>query len=219
MEKLTKICKFEKGCYYTFLALVRAKDYNDKCKPILSVQSGGQLLVRHWLIDSEEKLLKYMPDMIALCNSLKCRLYMTTDKKSVVKTLSYMSKQLNDFILNLVISPQNLEQFSIRRLNVLASASQSEETSCHNDRKWLIDCDLNKVADKTSALNMIEKISNATEIYNRVLLKTPNGFHIVCDRKMEIGSFLQHQLDMKELPDWIETKSNALTLLYFNKGE
>ena len=66
---------------------------------------------------------------------------------------------------------------------------------------------------------MIEKISKATEIYNRVLLKTPNGFHIVCDRKMEIGSFLQHQLDMKELPDWIETKSNALTLLYFNKGE
>ena len=97
-DKLENICKFEKGTYYKFAALIRKKDYKEDEKCILQNEKG-EMFVRQWFIESKEDLEKYKQDMIDLCNACKCRLYMTLDKKSIKKTAKNLAVFIFCFLL------------------------------------------------------------------------------------------------------------------------
>ena len=92
MREVLKWMKFEPGTYYKFVALVRAKDFNDTVEPVLYAEKNKELFVRQWFIDSEKAFEKNWENMLCLCDALKARLYVTTDRKSTKKTIVKMQE-------------------------------------------------------------------------------------------------------------------------------
>lgn len=212
-DEAEQICNFQEGQYYKFVALARAKDFDEKHKSVLTLSKNKEYFIKQWFVENKEQLEKYKPDMVALCNVLKCRLYMAVDAKSLLRTVHTMSLQINRMLVDTVENP---EAVSLRKLaKFSASASQMEVTSVHAKRKWLIDFDLDKAENKEYIYKLMEQANVLLKPYNSVLLKTPNGYHIVCDRKMDAHSFLRKHLEIKELPACVEIKENALTLIYY----
>lgn len=214
-NELQKICKFEHGTYYKFVALIRKKDYDENNKPILNVNERGEIFVRQWFIDSEESLNKYKDDMINLCNALKCRLYMGLDKKSVKKTIINMQKQINEMVCQYVYNPDF--QPSIRKLSKFsASASQLAECSA-SDKYWMLDIDYDKcIYDNPVQISFLQQVF---EKHYVTTLKTLNGYHMILKRNFDIHKVLNNGMlfDKNTLFEYIEVKENCLTLVY--KGE
>ncbi|MCM1260553.1 MAG: hypothetical protein NC222_06320 [Staphylococcus sp.] len=214
-EELKKICKFEPGTYYKFVALIRKKDYNENNKSVLNINERGEIFVRQWFIDSEENLNKYKDDMINLCNALKCRLYMGLNKKSVKKTIVNMQKQINDMVAQYVYNSNF--QPSISKLSKFsASSSQLAECSA-SDKYWMLDVDYDKcVSNEPIKISFLEE---AFKNYHVATLKTLNGYHLILKRKFDIHKVLEDTdlFDKFILLQYVEVKENCLTLIY--KGE
>lgn len=206
---------FTPGTYYKFVALVRRKDYKGtSVKLPLSTEERGEVFIRQWFIDSFESLEKYKEDMIGLCDATGARLYMTVDRKSTTKTILLMQEQLTGYIKQLVYNPQ--APVSIRKLSKF-SASASQLAECSDGQKyWLFDID-----DK-------ENWYDISHIFSKLLVKdasfvTPNGLHILVKRNFDAHKWLEvHTREGALLHQYsgvISVKENALTLVYFNKGE
>lgn len=206
---------FTPGTYYKFVALVRRKDYKGSgVKLPLSTEERGEVFIRQWFIDSFESLEKYKEDMIGLCDATGARLYMTVDRKSTTKTILSMQEQLTGYIKQLVYNPQ--APISIRKLSKF-SASASQLAECSDGQKyWLFDID-----DK-------ENWYDISHIFSKLLVKdasfvTPNGLHILVKRNFDAHKWLEvHTREGAPLHQYsgvISVKENALTLVYFNKGE
>ena len=118
-EKLKDLMKFEQGTYYKFVALIRAKDKSG----VINTDERGEIFVRQWFVDTLQSYLKYKDDMINLCNATGARLYVTTDRKSVKKTVFKMQEQLNDMIRQFAFGVDN--NVSIRKLSKFSSSASS----------------------------------------------------------------------------------------------
>jgi len=128
-EQLKTFIEFYPNTYYKFVALIRKKDNTG----ILNTNERGEIFVRQWFIDSQESLEKYKPDMIALCNATGARLYVTTDRKSVKKTIFKMFEQLLDIVKQYTFNAQN--PVSIRKLSKFSS-SASQLAECSDGQKY-----------------------------------------------------------------------------------
>ena len=95
--QLENLLEFKEGSYYKFIALIRAKDNSG----VIDTKELGEIFVRQWFVDSQTSLLKYREDMISLCKATGARLYVTTDRKSVKKTV--FKKYTFDLVKNLGI--------------------------------------------------------------------------------------------------------------------
>lgn len=182
--------KFEPGTYYKFVALVRAKDFKDGARPVLNTNERGEIFVRQWFVDSEEAFENYRPDMINLCIATKARLYVTTDRKSIKKTILTMKDQLDGYIKQLVNNPN--APLSIRKLSKFsASASQMAECSA-GPKYWLIDIDGNELEKLGGQVK--ERVTVGLSNYfkhvfiNHTVIEnmTPNGFHLLIKRDFDI---------------------------------
>ena len=99
-----------------------------------------EILVRDWMIDSQEKLNKLLPDMLKYTEMFKCRLYMCTDRKNTVKTLVQMRNIIDNY-LDPFLGNSNAT-CSVRSLRkVCSSASNLAESSDRKYRYWLFDVD------------------------------------------------------------------------------
>lgn len=194
--------EFEPGTYYKVVALVRAKDFKDGTKPVLNTNERGEIFVRQWFVDSEDTFEKYRPDMINLCEATKARLYVTTDRKSIKKTILTMKDQLDVYIKQLVNNPN--APISIRKLSKF-SASASQMSECSDGPKyWLIDIDGNGLENLggqvkgrvTVGLSDYFKhiFINHTVIENM----TPNGFHLLIKRDFDINKVFNDFMGGKE---------------------
>ena len=182
--------KFEPGTYYKFVALVRAKDFKDGTRPVLNTNERGEIFVRQWFVDSEESFEKYRPDMINLCIATKARLYVTTDRKSIKKTILTMKDQLDGYIKQLVNNPN--APLSIRKLSKF-SASASQMAECSDGPKyWLIDIDgneLEKLGGQVKGRVTVGLSNYFKHIFiNHTVIEnmTPNGFHLLIKRDFDI---------------------------------
>ena len=226
-DKLENICKFEKGTYYKFVALIRKKDYKEDEKCILQNEKG-EMFVRQWFIESKEDLEKYKQDMIELCNACKCRLYMTLDKKSIKKTVIKMKEQLDDMIKNYCFNPEN--KVSLRKLSKFsASASQMSDCSA-SDKYFLLDYDFGENYKE----DLFEDVKIIFEDSYVDVLPTLNGQHIIlrrnfdpkkyfsfindtycCYEESELGKKLNvAKWNIQTFKNNLELKENALTLVY-----
>ena len=244
---LEDILRFEPGTYYKFVALIRQKDFADNT-PVLNVKERSELFVRQWFVDSEESLERYAYDMINLCTATKARLYMTTDRKSVKKTILKMQDQLSEYVKQIVNNPD--APISIRKLSKFSS-SASQMAECSSGPKyWLIDIDGNDIEESKRwkvALLLSDYFKTVLSLKhsNIATFKTPNGYHLLVPRDFDIyrvvDSFLltghiegklgNETISIKEdiegqcrvfLTSWRkqwEIKENALTLVYFNDGK
>lgn len=201
-SKLKKVMVFNpQKSYYKFVALIRAKDYRDGAeKPVLTNIEKQEVFVRQWLVDSEEALDKCLPDMLAITELFKCRLYMTTDRKSTVKTMMYARNKLNECLDHFVMSPN--ASVSVRMLNKLVpSASQVSEAS-DGEKRWMFDVD---TKDENVLKEVQEKVCGE---YYLETFETKNGYHVLADKKFNANTSLD-----ENLAKCVEVKSNALVLV------
>lgn len=241
--QLENLLEFKEGSYYKFIALIRAKDNSG----VINTKERGEIFVRQWFVDSQTSLLKYREDMISLCKATGARLYVTTDRKSVKKTIFKMLEQLYDIIKQYVFGAEN--PVSIRKLSKF-SASASSLAECSDGNKyWLIDIDKNGMTEITE--QQVEQIVEDFEYIfsdKKVLtFKTLNGYHVLIKRDFDYraefakrwqlcknGTMsddpikMTYYIQQKEVFERLwsykmnnhySDKENALTLVYFNKGE
>ena len=177
-SKLKDILVFKPNTYYKFVVLLREKDG----KTLLKSYNKKELIVRQWLVDSQEKLDEMLPDMITFAKLFGGRLYVTTDRKSVYKTLFYMQDMINAYIKQMFCGSRT--EISVKQLNkLLASASSSSECT-DGDRYFLFDVD---TKDKYVVDNIIKLLKNHyVSTYD-----TPNGYHILAKRDFDINKLIK----------------------------
>lgn len=237
--QLENLLEFKEGSYYKFIALIRAKDNSG----VIDTKERGEIFVRQWFVDSQTSLLKYREDMISLCKATGARLYVTTDRKSVKKTIFKMLEQLQDIIKQYVFGAEN--PVSIRKLSKF-SASASSLAECSDGNKyWLIDIDDKDEIGEDKVNQLSQDFEYIFADKKIIRFKTVNGWHLLIKRNFDYRAefakrwqrakdSLNHQDGMKrlfyiqeeevfrrlyELRSNYEIKENALTLVYFNKGE
>lgn len=227
VDKLKKVMVFNpQKSYYKFVALIRAKDYRDgSSKPVLMNTEKQEVFVRQWLVDTEEALEKCLPDMLVVTELFKCRLYMTLDRKSTVKTMMYVRNKMSECLDHFVMSPD--ASVSVRMLNnVVPSASQTSETS-DKEKRWMFDVDTKDV----NVLNVVKKLCG--EFYLETF-ETKNGYHVVANKKFDAGMRFQCVKHRGKLRDFdmslysneesellnkaeVEVKDNSLVLVAMGK--
>lgn len=183
VNKLKKVMVFNpQKSYYKFVALIRAKDYrNGEEKPVLTNTEKQEVFVRQWLVDSNEALERCLPDMLAVTELFKCRLYMTLDRKSTVKTMMFVRNKMEECLDHFVMNAN--ASVSVRMLNkVVPSASQSSDTS-DNEKRWMFDVD----TKNKDVLEVVKKLCGEDYLET---FETKNGYHVVADKKFDANGRL-----------------------------
>ena len=162
--------------------------------------------------------------MKTVVEMFKCRLYMTLDRKSPMKTLiaarDVINRQLDSYLG--VKEPQ----VSVKMFNKLVpSVTQLAESSDRDGRRWMFDVDTIDV----NVLNVVKKLSGE---FNLETFETKNGYHVVADKKFDANARLQCVKHRGKLRDFdmslysneesellenseVEVKANSLILDYF----
>lgn len=168
--------------YYKFVALIRAKDYKDGERPVLLDKEKQECFVRQWLVDNEEYFERVKEDMKTVVEMFRCRLYMTLDRKSTMKTLiaarDVVNRQLDSYLG--VKEPQ----VSVKMFNKLVpSVTQLAESSDREGRRWMFDVDTKDV----NVLNVVKKLCGTDYLES---FETKNGYHVVADKKFDANGRL-----------------------------
>lgn len=168
--------------YYKFVALIRAKDYKDGERPVLLDKEKQECFVRQWLVDSEEYFDRVKEDMKTVVEMFRCRLYMTLDRKSTMKTLiaarDVVNRQLDSYLG--VKEPQ----VSVKMFNKLVPlVTQLAESSDRDGRRWMFDVDTKDV----NVLNVVKKLCGTDYLES---FETKNGYHVVADKKFDANGRL-----------------------------
>lgn len=185
--KLNQIMEFKPNTYYKFIALIRAKDYSSEDEQVLKCMEKREILVKDWLIDSQEMLDKTLPDMLTVTEMFKCRLYMCTDRKSIVKTLLQMRKNVDTYLDPFIGNPN--AECSVRAIKkISSSASNKDESSDKDGRRWLFDVD-------TKNPELVNWLSFICADSWLATLQTKSGFHIIAKRDFYADPLLQHAVN------------------------
>ena len=209
-SKLKNIMEFKQGSYYKFVALIRAKDYKDSDNQVLTSIRKQEILVRDWMIDSQEKLNKLLPDMLKYTEMFKCRLYMCTDRKNTVKTLVQMRNIIDNYLDPFLGNPN--ATCSVRSLRkVCSSASNLAESSDRKYRYWLFDVD----TKNQYVLKFIqEKICGE---YYVETFETKAGYHILARRKFSVNIPDEYESEFNYLQDKFPQTSPLVLTEYISK--
>lgn len=168
--------------YYKFVALIRAKDYKDGERPVLLDKEKQECFVRQWLVDNEEYYERVKEDMKTVVEMFKCRLYMTLDRKSTMKTLiaarDVVNRQLDSYLG--VKEPQ----VSVKMFNKLVpSVTQLAESSDREGRRWMFDVD-------TKDEDVLKAVKELCGEHYLETFETKNGYHVVANKKFDANSLL-----------------------------
>ena len=199
-SKLKDVMEFKNGAYYKFVCLVRAKDYKENSdEQVLHCMEKQEILVKDWLVDTPERLAGTLPDMLKFTELFKCRLYMCTDRKSVLKTLKTMRDTVQNYLDPFLGNPN--ASCSVRAVKkVASSASNMDESSDKGGRKWLFDVD---TKDK-EVLKMVEEYCGSS--YESTF-ETKSGYHVVAKRNFDAHRWTELMYNNVEL------KENAMVLV------
>ena len=121
-------------------------------------------------------------DMKTVVEMFRCRLYMTLDRKSTMKTLiaarDVVNRQLDSYLG--VKEPQ----VSVKMFNKLVpSVTQLAESSDRDGRRWMFDVDTKDV----NVLNVVKKLCGTDYLES---FETKNGYHVVADKKFDANGRL-----------------------------
>ena len=192
-KKLGKLMEFKPGTYYKFVCLVRAKDYRDGSEQTLHCMEKQEILVKDWLVDTPERLAGTLPDMLKFTELFKCRLYMCTDRKSVLKTLKTMRDTVQNYLDPFLGNPN--ASCSVRAVKkVASSASNMDESSDKGGRCFLFDVD---TKDK-EVLKMVEEYCGSSY---EATFETKSGYHVVAKRNFDAHRWTElmyNNVDLKE---------------------
>lgn len=210
-DKLKDIIEFKDGTYYKFVCLLRTKDYKKSNEePMLKCMEKQEILVKDWLIDNQEMLDKTLPDMITFTEVFKCRLYMCTDRKSIVKTLKTMRDTVQNYLDPFIDNPNT--DCSIRAIKkICSSATNKSESSDREGRRWLFDVD-----SKDIDVNILNDLNKVLEDKLLAKLETKNGYHYITKKDFDANKLLnglRYLYNRKGIDFPVELKDNAMTLI------
>lgn len=192
--KLKNVMDFKQGSYYKFVALVRAKDYKNSSEQVLTSMEKQEILVKDWMVDSQEMLDKTLPDMLKYTEMFKCRLYMCTDRKSVVKTLVQMRNTVDKYLDPFLGNPN--ASCSVRALRkICASASNLSESSDRESRYWMFDVD----TKNQNVLKFVQK--NVCGEHYVETFETKAGYHVLARKKFFVGVPDEYESEFDYLRD------------------
>lgn len=192
--KLKNVMDFKQGSYYKFVALVRAKDYKNSSEQVLTSMEKQEILVKDWMVDSQEMLDKTLPDMLKYTEMFKCRLYMCTDRKSVVKTLVQMRNTVDKYLDPFLGNPN--ASCSVRALRkICASASNLSESSDRESRYWMFDVD----AKNQNVLKFVQE--NVCGEHYVETFETKAGYHVLARKKFFVGVPDEYESEFDYLRD------------------
>lgn len=199
-SKLKDVMEFKNGAYYKFVCLVRAKDYRENPdEQVLHCMEKQEILVKDWLVDTPERLAGTLPDMLKFTELFKCRLYMCTDRKSVLKTLKTMRDTVQNYLDPFLGNPN--ATCSVRAVKkIVSSASNMDESSDKGGRKWLFDVD---TKDQEVLQEVVEYCGSSYES----TFETKSGYHVVAKRNFDAHRWAELQYD------GVELKDNAMVLV------
>ena len=209
-KKLKNIIEFKEGTYYKFVCLLRTKDYKDSDEePILKCMEKQEILVKDWLIDSQEMLDKTLPDMLTFTEMFRCRLYMCTDRKSIIKTLKTMRDTVQNY-LDPFLGNSNAD-CSVRAIKkICSSATNKSESSDREGRRWLFD------VDSKANVNILNDLDKVLKDKLLAKLETKNGYHYITKKDFDAYKVLEdlcyiYNRVREDFP--VELKDNAMTLI------
>lgn len=192
--KLKNVMNFKQGSYYKFVALVRAKDYKNSSEQVLTSMEKQEILVKDWMVDSQEMLDKTLPDMLKYTEMFKCRLYMCTDRKSVVKTLVQMRNTVDKYLDPFLGNPN--ASCSVRALRkICASASNLSESSDRESRFWMFDVD----TKNQNVLKFVQE--NVCGEHYVETFETKAGYHVLARKKFFVGVPDEYESEFDYLRD------------------
>ena len=192
--KLKNVMNFKQGSYYKFVALVRAKDYKNSSEQVLTSMEKQEILVKDWMVDSQEMLDKTLPDMLKYTEMFKCRLYMCTDRKSVVKTLVQMRNTVDKYLDPFLGNPN--ASCSVRALRkICASASNLSESSDRESRYWMFDVD----TKNQNVLKFVQE--NVCREHYVETFETKAGYHVLARKKFFVGVPDEYESEFDYLRD------------------
>ena len=199
-SKLKDVMEFKNGAYYKFVCLVRAKDYKENSdEQVLHCMEKQEILVKDWLVDTPERLAGTLPDMLKFTELFKCRLYMCTDRKSVLKTLKTMRDTVQNYLDPFLRNPN--ASCSVRAVKkVASSASNMDESSDNGGRKWLFDVD----TKDEEVLKMVEEYCGSS--YESTF-ETKSGYHVVAKRNFDAHRWTELMYNN------VDVKDNAMVLV------
>ena len=199
-SKLKDVMEFKNGTYYKFVCLVRAKDYRENPEQqVLHCMEKQEILVKDWLVDTPERLVGTLPDMLKFTELFKCRLYMCTDRKSVLKTLKTMRDTVQNYLDPFLGNPN--ATCSVRAVKKIASsASNMDESSDKGGRCFLFDVD---TKDQEVLQEVVEYCGSSYES----TFETKSGYHVVAKRNFDAHRWAELQYD------GVELKDNAMVLV------
>ena len=192
--KLKNVMDFKQGSYYKFVVLVRAKDYKNSSEQVLTSMEKQEILVKDWMVDSQEMLDKTLPDMLKYTEMFKCRLYMCTDRKSVVKTLAQMRNTVDKYLDPFLGNPN--ASCSVRALRkICASASNLSESSDRESRYWMFDVD----TKNQNVLKFVQE--NVCGEHYVETFETKAGYHVLARKKFFVGVPDEYESEFDYLRD------------------
>ena len=192
--KLKNVMNFKQGSYYKFVALVRAKDYKNSSEQVLTSMEKQEILVKDWMVDSQEMLDKTLPNMLKYTEMFKCRLYMCTDRKSVVKTLVQMRNTVDKYLDPFLGNPN--ASCSVRALRkICASASNLSESSDRESRYWMFDVD----TKNQNVLKFVQE--NVCGEHYVETFETKAGYHVLARKKFFVGVPDEYESEFDYLRD------------------
>ena len=205
--KLKNVMNFKQGSYYKFVALVRAKDYKNSSEQVLTSMEKQEILVKDWMVDSQEMLDKTLPDMLKYTEMFKCRLYMCTDRKSVVKTLVQMRNTVDKYLDPFLGNPN--ASCSVRALRkICASASNLSESSDRESRYWMFDVD----TKNQNVLKFVQE--NVCGEHYVETFETKAGYHVLARKKFFVGVPDEYESEFDYLRDKFPQTSQTTLVEY-----
>ena len=193
-SKLKDVMEFKNGAYYKFVCLVRAKDYKNSSEQVLTSMEKQEILVKDWMVDSQEMLDKTLPDMLKYTEMFKCRLYMCTDRKSVVKTLVQMKNTVDKYLDPFLGNPN--ASCSVRALRkICASTSNLSESSDRESRYWMFDVD----TKNQNVLKFVQE--NVCGEHYVETFETKAGYHVLARKKFFVGVPDEYESEFDYLRD------------------
>lgn len=178
--------------YYKFACIVRPKDNS----VALNREANHEVCVHQWLIQSLDEYTHYLPDMLTYASLFKCRIYMTVDSKSKIKTLMQIRSKAQELLDQTMLGQTQLSCGSIQK--IVNSATSLKECS-GKTKRWLFDVD-------TKDRHVLSTVINACKDSYICTIETVNGYHVIArkDFNARVLAFSMKNVELKE---------NAMTLV------
>ena len=202
LDNVVDLCEFKPNAYYKFVALVRKKDGNETIK----TRERKEAIIKTWLIDNLDYFKQVREDMLSLVRTTGCRIYMTVDRKDVLKTFIQARQYIDSQIDLALFSKEKDLTFSVKALNkMMSSVTSLKESSDRDCKRWLFDID-------TKDMEVVDKVKKICGEHLLKVIETKNGYHIVANKKFHACIDMLINDNIHEV---VEIKDNALVLLAY----